>query len=432
MLGGASLVYACFGALMASMAVLVQPISESLQLTAGEMGIILGAWQFVYIFVAIPTGVVLDRFGLRPCLAFAALMLVASAGLRVVADSFAGLLFAVLIVGVGGPLISVGAPKLVSRWFAGSERGLAMGIYISSTGIGALLATVLTNSVVMPRVGYDWQAAFGVYTVIMLSSVVIWLAIASHPSSRLGNRDPAAATGLNLGIFPRLMRHKEVQLILVVAIAVFFFAHAMMSWLPEILRAKGMTLVEAGNWTGIMAAIAIVAALVVPRFATPERRLLLLGVIALGAAFSQFALEVEPTGLLITAMIGIGVARSCLMPITMLLLMESRALDSESMGAASGLFFAVAEIGGVLGPVACGLAIGWTGRYESALWAGALSMLVIVALLPGSLAPAAALDDARTTTQSGARSPGWPGAPHVAQKIDWLAITRRRYRPRRM
>ena len=68
MLFGASVVYACFGALMAAMAVLVKPISESLSLSPFQMGTILGAWQFVYLFASIPTGAVLDRFGLRPCL----------------------------------------------------------------------------------------------------------------------------------------------------------------------------------------------------------------------------------------------------------------------------------------------------------------------------------------------------------------------------
>ena len=382
MLGGASLVYACFGALMASMAVLVKPISDSLQLSAAEMGTILGAWQFVYIFAAIPTGVVLDRFGLRPCLLFAAVMLVASAALRVVADSYAGLLFAVLFVGVGGPLISVGAPKLVSRWFAGTERGLAMGIYVSSTGVGALLATVLTNSVLMPRVGYDWQAAFGIYALIMLASVLVWIAIASHPASKLGNREPSAGGGLNLGVFPRLLRHGEVVVILFMSIAVFFFAHGLGAWLPEVLRAKGMTLVEAGNWTGVMAGVAIVAALIVPRLAVPHRRLAIVAVVAALAAIGQLVLEIEPLTLLVGATVVIGVARSCLLPITMLLLMESRALDSDSMGAASGLFFAVAEIGGVLGPVICGLAIAHTGNYDAALWACAAALLFIVALVP--------------------------------------------------
>lgn len=99
MLFGASLLYACFGALMAAMAVLVKPISESLDLNAFKMGTILAAWQFVYLFASIPTGAVLDRFGLRPCILLAGLIIASSSLLRIFVDSYFGLLFAVLIFG---------------------------------------------------------------------------------------------------------------------------------------------------------------------------------------------------------------------------------------------------------------------------------------------------------------------------------------------
>ena len=39
------------------------------------------------------------------------------------------LLSAVAFFGLGGPLISVGAHKLISIWFNERERKLAMGIY---------------------------------------------------------------------------------------------------------------------------------------------------------------------------------------------------------------------------------------------------------------------------------------------------------------
>ena len=40
--------------------------------------------------------------------------------------------------GLGGPLISVGAPKLINIWFNELERKLAMGIYITGTALGSI------------------------------------------------------------------------------------------------------------------------------------------------------------------------------------------------------------------------------------------------------------------------------------------------------
>ena len=39
-------------------------------------------------------------------------------------------------IGLGGPLISVGAPNLISIWFNECERKLAMGIYITGMALG--------------------------------------------------------------------------------------------------------------------------------------------------------------------------------------------------------------------------------------------------------------------------------------------------------
>lgn len=382
MLFGASLVYACFGALLAAMTVLVKPISESLSLSPFQMGTILGAWQFVYLFAAIPTGAVLDRFGLRPCLLVAGLILAASAALRVIVDSYFGLLFAVLLFGLGGPLISVGAPKLVSRWFAGAERGLAMGVYMSSSGLGALLATILTNSVIMPLVGGDWHAVFGVYTMIMLISVVGWFAIASHPTSKLGNRTTAEGKArLDFSVFRELLSHTDLRLTMMMAITMFFFAHATLAWLPEILRAKGLSLVEASYWAGVPTVVAIVAALIIVRLALPQRRIAIMMAMSLIAVVSAIFLEIQPAILLALCLAGLGTARSCLVPIALLTLMESKALGSNSMGAASGLFFTTGQIGGVLGPLLCGLAITATGNYNAALWLMAIVMLFLLALI---------------------------------------------------
>ncbi|MEO0998737.1 MAG: MFS transporter [Pseudomonadota bacterium] len=330
---------------------------------------------------AIPIGTVLDRFGLRPCLFAAAVLLSASAGFRALADSYTGLLLAVMLMGVGGPLISVGAPKLVSRWFRGTERGFAMGIYTSSVGVGTLLALTLTASVILPAVGGSWQAAFGVYALATLVSVIVWLAIASHPLSRLGNRGAAeAAAPIRFGVFREMLGSGEIRLILGLAIALFYFTHALNAWLPEILRAKGLSLVAAGYWASVPTAVAIVATLIIPGLATPPRRIAFVIAIALTGLISVLSVDVTSTPLLAASLTGQGIARSCLMPIAMLLLMESKSLSGKALGSATGLFFTAAEIGGVMGPLVSGWLIDVSASYDAPLYSMAAVMAIVVAL----------------------------------------------------
>jgi len=157
MLGGVWLLYFCFGLIAAAMAPLVQPITEEMGLSHAAMGGVLGAWPLFYIASAIPCGAFLDRVGSRRALFLAMSIIALSGALRGLAPGHLGLFLAVAAFGLGGPLISVGAPKLITQWFETRERGLAMGIYITGPALGGILALSVTNGVLMPLFVQDWR-----------------------------------------------------------------------------------------------------------------------------------------------------------------------------------------------------------------------------------------------------------------------------------
>src|SRR6185369_12030425 len=153
MLAGLWLVYFCFGLISASLAPLVGPITAEFGLSHAAMGTVLGAWQLCFIAAAAPGGALLDRYGIRWCLVISGATIALSTLLRAAAVDYVTLLLAVAVFGLGGPLVSVGAPKLIGQWFGQAERGLAMGIYISGVSLGNVCALALTNAVMMPLFG---------------------------------------------------------------------------------------------------------------------------------------------------------------------------------------------------------------------------------------------------------------------------------------
>ena len=150
MLAGVWLIYFCFGLTVTSLAPLVRPVTQDLGMSYAEMGSVLGAWQLVYIVTALPCGALVDRFGLRRSLLLCSLVMGFSFILRAYAVDHLTLFLSVALFGFGGPLVSIGAPKLISLWFAGRERGLAMGIYVTGPAFGGITSLSLTNSVMMP------------------------------------------------------------------------------------------------------------------------------------------------------------------------------------------------------------------------------------------------------------------------------------------
>ena len=126
---GVWLLYGSFGLIATSLAPIAEIVIEDLAMTHGEMGLIMGAWQLIYIFSAVPAGMLLDRIGAKKALAIGGSLIALSAFARTGAGNFGELLGAVMLFGLGGPIISAGAPKAIVSAFEGSARGLAMGIW---------------------------------------------------------------------------------------------------------------------------------------------------------------------------------------------------------------------------------------------------------------------------------------------------------------
>jgi len=356
MLAGVWFLYVCFGLINQSLAPLVGVIVDDLGITFSEMGRILGAWQFVYLFSAIPLGIAVDRFGLKVSLTVAAAIIAASAFFRGMASDSLTLWLAVSVFGLGGPLISVGAPKVISQWFGSRDRGTAMGIYMTGPALGGIAALSLSNSVLMPLVNNQWRHVFFILAGVVLLSGVTWVLVNLPAVSRLGEQSETAKSKTGrFKVFGELLRVPLVIAVLVMSIGIFTFNHGLNNWLPSILRAGGMSDVTAGYWAAIPTLVGVAGSLLIPRFATKEHRFKILTGLFIAALIATILLRIGEGPVLATGLIAQGIARSSLMTLSILVLMEAPQVGSKNMGVAGGLFFTAAEIGGVLGPVSIGV-----------------------------------------------------------------------------
>ncbi|MBM3346965.1 MAG: MFS transporter [Betaproteobacteria bacterium] len=381
-LAGLWLLYFCFGITTTSLAPLVQPITRDLGISHSAMGAVLGAWPLVYIAAAIPSGALMDRLGPRRTLFLAMLVISLSAVLRGMAETHLALFIAVATFGLGGPLVSIGAPKLVSLWFEGKERGLAMGIYITGPSLGAVAALSMTNSVFMPFFDGDWRRVLSAYALLTLAAALVWLAVSGYPASRAMEKKVASEPRVGqLEVFAKLIAQRPVQLIMAMSVCMFFVTHGLANWLAEILRAGGMTAAAAGYWASIPMVIGIASALLIPRLATPSRRTAILAGLIVTAGAATLLLQSDSGPLLAIALVCHGIVRGAMTTVTVLLLMETPGVGSRHTGAASGLFFSAAEMGGVLGPLSIGVLHDASGNFASALFALTAACALLLVLL---------------------------------------------------
>lgn len=373
LLFGVWLLYAVFGLVATSLAPLVPLIESDLNITHSQMGSILGAWQLTYIFAAVPCGLLLDRLGAHRALLAAALLIAGSAFARSIAADYWGLLFAVMLFGLGGPLVSSGAPKVVTGLFTGSDRGLAMGIYMTGMSLGGVVSLTLTHSVLLPGLDGDWRMLLRLWAAVTVTAGAVWFGlglIRDRPLEQLARPQTSAAAEsgdrLKLGT---LLRLPAVSIVLFMSVGVFVFNHGLNNWLPELLRSGGKSFTEAGYWAAIPTVVGILGSLLIPRLATPERRFDILLWLCACAAVASLLLHTENDLSLATGLLLQGIARSSLMTVLILTLVELPGIGERYAGAASGLFFSAAEVGGVLGPLGLGVLYELTGGFSAGLYA---------------------------------------------------------------
>ena len=385
------MLYASFGFIAASLAPMVAPIEASLGMSHAAMGSVMGAWQLVYIFSAVPCGMLLDRIGGQRALLIGVLLIAASALGRALAVDYWTLLAAVMLFGLGGPIISSGAPKMVAELFTGSQRGMAMGIYMTGPAVGAVVCLGLTNSWLLPLLG-NWRSVMLLWAATALAAGLAWFLMGRRfvtspaviPGAQpFASSIPGAAPTSQVGAMASLVRVPAVRLILAMSVGVFLFNHGLNSWLVELLRVGGMDPARAGYWATLPTVVGIVGSLLIPRFAIRKRRLYMLMALAAIALAAALLLRFTDPGLLSLGLILQGIARSSLMTLLMLTLVELPEVGEGRAGVASGMFFSAAEIGGVLGPLGIGILYDTSGGFDSSLWSLAGVALLVIA---GSLA----------------------------------------------
>jgi len=354
------LLYIAFGMVARSIFPLVTPILSDLKLSYSQMGVILGSWQLTYILAALVAGSILDRWGIRKAIFAGALIIAFSASLRYFANSFLFMLVAVALFGAGGPMISIGGPKTISEWFEGKSRATAVGIYTTGPWVGGLLALSLTNSMIMPLVDYSWRMTFVCYGAMMLFLGFLWW-IFSGKITVSPSGDDLSITE----VFRHLIGIKTVRILLVMSLFSFAVGHGFSGWLPRILEGKGMSASMAGYGAALPLAAGIPAVLLFPRLTPGVFRGRVIGGCALMTVLNLIMVMAATGPLLYAALMVYGFFASPFMPLMLLMLMDSPEMDSRYMGAAGGMFFCVAEIGGFAGPLVMGILVDMTGTFMS-------------------------------------------------------------------
>jgi cyanate permease len=367
--------YSAFGMISRSIAPLVTPILADLNMTYSQMGLVLGSWQLTYIIVGVMAGSITDRFGVRRSVFAGTLVMSLSVSLRYLTNGFLPFLLSVALFGAGAPLVSIGAPTVVAQWFSGKSRGTAVGIYTTSPSVGGLFALAATNSLVMPLMGFSWRLTFVFFGLIALAIAIIWAVCARDAG------EPGRSRRLNMTqTFLRLIRVRRILVLFVCGLFVFAGGHGLTNWLPKLFEIRNMSSAQAGFLASVPLLTGVVSVLAVPAL-TPQRlRAQMVAVMASAVILALVLLATTSGALMVAGLVLFGIGNFTIFPLLMLILMDSPEVGPESMGIASGIYFAISEIGGFSGPLLMGTLFDLTGTFLAGIVFLAALNVAIVAL----------------------------------------------------
>ena len=164
------------------MAVIGPVLAVEFALSASELGLLAACLLAAYAAAQLPGGMALDRVGARNVQAALGLVTAAGFALFALAESFATLVIARVIVGVG---ISAGLMALIkanAQWFAPGKVALVTGIAVSIGGLGSVLSTVPVAAA-LPALG--WRGVLWVLCGLS-AATALWIFV-SVPDRRGGN-----------------------------------------------------------------------------------------------------------------------------------------------------------------------------------------------------------------------------------------------------
>lgn len=368
--------YFAFGVIVTSISPMLAVVQRDIGASRSEMGFVLGAWALMFIGTAPLAGRVIDRYGLRFSVLAGGVSISASALARAGADGVGSLWLAIAVFGIGGPLVSAGAPTLVRQLFHDPvERRRAVSAYAIAPSMGSVLTLASTNSVLLPLLGH-WRAVLIAEAGFAAAATVVWLLV-SAPIGDVVERSEEpnvdkTATDHSAG---RLLASPGVRFALAMAFPIFFMNHALNNWFPTLLAELGeVSLTASSNWVAVSRLVGIGAAIFLPNLAAATNKGVLFSGVCLVLGLGLVLLGLGGPSAAVAATLVVGV-RGAMVPIGALILMEANGVTARNAGLANGLWFALGEVGGVTGPFSAGLVADTTLGFEGVVLA--LSALAV-------------------------------------------------------
>lgn len=322
-------------------------ISQDMNMSLVEIGMIWGTGSFMGIFFALIGGTLGDRFGTRTTL-FVTCLLTGIFGLtRAFAVDFITLLLTMLAFGAFQAIIPVMLFKVARQWFPPEQLGMASGVISAGFAGGLMLGPLLSTGVILPVMG-GWRQVLVFYGGIAIALSLAWLVIHPPTPQSEASRKTRVSFGDSLRYVARL---RNVWIIGIGGLGINACFQGFAGYLPTYLKAIGWAALDADR--ALAAFFAASLAAVIPLSILSDKLRLRRGFLVVAALI--LSVGIGTLGFIEGSLIVLVIAATGLVFDSFMAILNASVLEAEGVtdlyaGTAIGFATMIRNLGGAFSP----------------------------------------------------------------------------------
>ena len=329
-------------------------LAERMGAGPSTIGFVVGAFSLVAVFLSIPLGGLVDRFGVKRLLLFGVICNILNAVILIHTDTILELIISQLIAGIGFLLLVIASQAFFSRLPDSSRREKGFGWLSFGAAAGQSVGPIL-GGVLVDR--FDYQAAFWVILALSSAGLVLLGLKDTKESKSTKSSYNMIQDARQAGV---LAMDSRMLMILIFTFAIVFAANLRASFLPVLLRTEGLTEIGVGFLISLFSVMSTSIRLIFGRLMDifDRKKILAVSMLAVIVAVGLLPWMFSVAGFaILISIFGLGFGMT--QPLSMV--MTADLTDPNESGLAMGLRFTAIMVGGLLSPIFLGFIIGTFG-----------------------------------------------------------------------
>jgi MFS family permease len=238
------------------------PAARFYGVTDLQIGLLAMSFMIVYIPLSIPIAWMIDTLGYRKAVSIGAILMGVFGLLRgFLAADYTWVLVCTIGIAAAQPFLLNSVSTVAAKWFPIEERATAAGLGMVAGFVGIALGEVLSPVLML---SYGISAMQMIYGVTAAISVILFLVFTREAPPTPPCPPGRETRALMLDGLKSMLRMKEIWILLVLFLVGMGIFNGISTWIEDIVRPKGLSVVDAGNLAGFLMLGGILGAAIIP------------------------------------------------------------------------------------------------------------------------------------------------------------------------